>query len=128
MANESVPNNEEIINEESWKKDGFTLRVRGGNSVDTDPSKKPTDPVGLSRSILHVLSNNEDGYVKLLSVGPTSLSIAMKAYRIAKQEIEKKTDGVRLVCSQSEYVAEINSKSTKGICTRIFAVPIKYAL
>jgi stage V sporulation protein SpoVS len=112
--------------DESWKKDGFTLRVKGGDPNDSDEHRRPTDPVGLSRSILHVLNNNEDGYVKLMSVGPTALNIAMKGYRIAKQEIESKTDGVALVSSQTEYTAEINGKGTKGICTRVFAIPIKY--
>jgi hypothetical protein len=116
--------NEEVKNED-WKRDGFTLRVRGsGFEGDT---KKATDPVGLSRSILHVLNNNDDGYVKLMSVGPTALNIALKAFRIASDEIERKTDGAVLVIRQSEYITEINGRSSKGICTRIFAIPIKYA-
>ena len=126
MSNE-LNNNEEPKKEETWKKDGYTLRVKGGNPGDIDDSKRPTDPLGLSRSILHVLNSNEDGYVKLLSVGPVALNIAMKSYRIAKHEIESRTDAVRLVCSQTEYVAEINGKGTKGICTRIFAIPMKDA-
>jgi hypothetical protein len=113
--------------DDDWKKDPFTLRVKGGNP-DSGSEYKPTDAVGLSRSILHVLSSNEDRYCKLLSVGPIALGIAMKAYRIAKEEIETKTDGVALVIRQSEYTAEINGKSTKGICTRIFSIPIKYAV
>jgi len=118
-------NNEQVEKNDDWKRDGYTLRVRGG---DGNLGKKSTDPIGLSRSILHVLKNNEDGYVKLLSVGPTALNIAMKAFRMASDEIEKKTDGAVLVMRQSEYVAEINGKNTKGVCTRIFAIPIKYAI
>lgn len=117
--------NTPAIETESWKKDPYTLRVKGGNQNDPDEKKRPTDPVGLSRSILHVLKNNEDGYVKLLSVGPTALYITMKAYRIAAVDIDRHSTGIRLAITQSEYLAEINQKTTKGICTRVFAIPVK---
>jgi hypothetical protein len=82
--------------------------------------------VGLSRSILHVLKNHD--YVRILSVGPTALSSVMSAYRLASRDIESLTNGSVLVCRQSEYSAEIGGKKTKGICTRIFAIDIKFAL
>ena len=112
------------------KKVGFndarTLRARGGDLNDPDPRKRPTDPVGLSRSILHVLREHE--YVRILSVGPTALSSIMAAFRLASREVESLTNGSVLVCRQSEYNAEIAGKKTKGISTRIFAIDIKFAL
>lgn len=106
--------------------DPHTLRVRGGDPNDPDPAKRPTDPVGLSRSILHVLERHE--YVRVLSVGPTAMNSVMTAFRLAAQVVEGKTHGSVLVTRQSEYSAEIAGKRAKGICTRIFAIPIKYAL
>jgi len=47
----------------STEKNTFTLRVRGGDSENSE--KKSTDPVGLSRSILHVLRQNQDGWVNV---------------------------------------------------------------
>ena len=112
------------------KKVGFndarTLRARGGDSNDPDPHKRPTDPVGLSRSILHVLKENE--YVRVLSVGPTALNAVMSAFRLASREVESLTNGSVLVCRQSEYTAEIGGKKAKGISTRIFAINIKFAI
>ena len=112
------------------KKVGFndarTLRARGGDSNDPDPHKRPTDPVGLSRSILHVLKENE--YVRVLSVGPTALNAVMSAFRLASREVESLTNGSVLVCRQSEYTAEIGGKKAKGISTRIFAINIKFEL
>jgi stage V sporulation protein SpoVS len=102
------------------------LRARGGDQNDPDASKRPTDPVGLSRSILHVLREHE--YVRILSVGPTALSSIMAAFRLASREVESLTNGSVLVCRQSEYNAEIAGKKTKGISTRIFAIDIKFAL
>lgn len=102
-----------------------TLKVKGG--VDPDkPDKKATDPVALSRAILHVLKSNE--YVRVLSVGPNALVITMKAFRLAAEEVESRTNGAVLVCRQSEYEAIIANKKTKGICTRIFGIPIKSAI
>jgi len=106
--------------------DPCTLRARGGTFDDPDPSKRPTDPVGLSRSILHVLS--EHNYVRVLSVGSTSLQQVMTAFRIAAKEVESRTQGVVLVARQSEYTADVGNKKAKGVCTRIFAIPIQYAL
>ena len=112
------------------KKVGFndarTLRARGGDANDPDPRKRPTDPVGLSRSILHVLKENE--YVRVLSVGPTALNAVMSAFRLASREVESLTNGSVLVCRQSEYTAEIGGKKAKGISTRIFEINIKFAL
>ena len=49
--------------ENNEKKSNFnderTLRARGGDPNDPDPNRRPTDPVGVSRSILHVLKDNE---------------------------------------------------------------------
>ena len=102
------------------------LKARGGDPNAEDPTRRPTDPVGLSRSILHVLKDNE--YVRVLSVGPTALSSVMSAFRLASREVESLTNGSVLVCRQSEYTAEIGGKKAKGISTRIFAINIKFAL
>ena len=109
-----------------FENDPCTLRVRGGDVDPGNPNKKPTDPHALSRSILHVLGSQE--YVRILSVGPKALNIVMKAFRLAAQEAESRTNGAVLVCRQSEYEAIIADKKTKGICTRIFGIPIKNAL
>ena len=106
--------------------DPNTLRVRGALLESDGNSKKPTDPVALSRAILHILGKSE--YVRILSVGPNALSIAMKAFRLAANAAESRTNGAVLVCRQSEYEAIIANKKTKGICTRIFGIPIKYTL
>jgi hypothetical protein len=106
--------------------DPNTLRVRGALADPEKPDRKPTDPVALSRAILHVLGKNE--YVRILSVGPNALAITMKAFRLAAQAAESRTNGAVLVCRQSEYEAIIASSKTKGICTRIFGIPIKYTL
>jgi hypothetical protein len=106
--------------------DPRTLKARGGDPNDPDGNKRPTDPIGLSRSILHVLKDHE--YVRILSVGPTALTSVMTAYRLASRDIESLTNGSVLVCRQSEYSAEIAGKKAKGICTRIFAIDIKFAL
>lgn len=108
------------------KNDPRILRARGGDPNDADENKRPTDPVGLSRSILHVLKDHE--YVRVLSVGPTALASVMSAFRLASREIESLTNGSVLVCRQSEYSAEIGGKKAKGVSTRIFAIDIKYAL
>lgn len=117
------------LNREDGKKkvvDPRILRARGGDINNPDISKRPTDPVGLSRSIIHVLEDYE--YVNILSVGPVALSQVMKAYRLASDEAERTTKGQVLVCRQSEYNAEIGGKKAKGVCTRIFAINIKFAL
>ena len=106
--------------------DPNTLRVRGALLESDGNSKKPTDPVALSRAILHILGKSE--YVRILSVGPNALSITMKAFRLAANAAESRTNGAVLVCRQSEYEAIIANKKTKGICTRIFGIPIKYTL
>jgi hypothetical protein len=117
-----------IANNEKKSKtfDPRILKARGGDANDPDESKRPTDPVGLSRSILHVLKEHE--YVRVLSVGPTALSSVMSAFRLASREVESLTNGSVLVCRQSEYSAEIAGKKAKGISTRIFAIDIKFAL
>ena len=108
------------------KNDPRILKARGGDPNDSDENRRPTDPVGLSRSILHVLKDHE--YVRVLSVGPTALASVMSAFRLASREIESLTNGSVLVCRQSEYSAEIGGKKAKGVSTRIFAIDIKYAL
>ena len=106
--------------------DEFTLKVRGGDIDPLRPDKKPTDPVALSRAIIHVLI--ESAYVRILTVGPKAQVIAMKAFRLASQEAESRTNGAVLVCRQSEYEANVGGKKTKGVCTRIFGIPISHAL
>ena len=113
-------------NEKKKVNDPRILRARGGDLNDPDTSRRPTDPVGLSRSIVHVLRDYE--YVNILSVGPVALSSVMKAFRLASDEAERTTKGQVLVCRQSEYNAEIGGKKAKGVCTRIFAINIKFAL
>lgn len=103
--------------------DPTVLKVRGGG---VELNKKPTDPVALSRAILHVLADHE--HVRILSVGPKALEITMKSFRLAAQEVESRTNGAVLVCRQAEYEAIVADKKTKGICTRIFGVPIKNVL
>jgi hypothetical protein len=105
--------------------ESFTLRVRGGDSA--DPSKKSTDPLGLSRSILHVLRKNQDGWVNVHCVGAKSLFIASIAFQMAASEIEKHSRSLRLVNTQWTYSAEIGGKPAKGICMRIFAIPELHA-
>ena len=101
----------------------YTLRVKGGDSKSDDPSRKSTDPVGLSRSILHVLRQNQDNWVNVQCVGAKSLFIASIAFQMAANEIEKHSRAVRLVNTQWTYAAEIGGKPDKGICMRIFAIP-----
>jgi stage V sporulation protein SpoVS len=103
-----------------------TLKVRGGEFDPAKPDKKPTDPNKLASAILKVLSKED--HVRILSVGPRALNIAMQAFRIAAQEVESRTNGAVLVCRQSEYEAIIADKKTKGICTRVFGITIKEAL
>lgn len=105
--------------------DSFTIRVRGGDS--NDPSKKATDPVGLSRSILHVLDQNPEEWVNVKCVGAKSLFIASIAFQMAASEIEKHSRALRLVNTQWTYSAEIGGKPAKGICMRIFAIPQLHA-
>lgn len=118
-----LTNKEEIIEsepieQEGTKYDPCSLRVKGGEN--------PTDPVALSRSILHVLSTHD--HVSLFSVGPKAHDISMRAFRLASKEAEGRTNGAVLVCRQAEYEAVVANKKTKGICTRIFGISIKSAL
>jgi hypothetical protein len=106
----------------------FILKVRGGNSKTPDPDRKPTDPVGLSRSILHVLESNPHGYCKLHSVGPTALSSALAGFRLASISYSSRTKGTVLVMTQSEYTATVAGNKTRGVCTRIFPMPVAYQL
>ena len=101
------------------KEQAFTIRVRGGDN--------PTDPVGLSRSILHVLNENPDGFVNVKSVGANALSIVITATQIAAGVVEQRTAGSVLVCRFSRYTADIDGKKAKGICTRVFPIPTKVA-
>lgn len=106
----------------------YTLRVRGGDPNDPDTKRRPTDAQALSRSILHVLASNPHGYVNVKSVGIPAMAIAMTAYRLAKAEVVRRTSGSTLVVSQTEYDAEIAGKTARGICTRIFGIPIRDAV
>lgn len=105
------PNN----TENEAQKDPHTLRVKG-----------TTSPEGLSRSILHVLSSSE--YVQLKSVGGPAEKVVMSAFRMAAREAESRTAGAVLVIRQSEYTAMIDGKPTRGICSRVFPIPTKFAL
>ena len=125
IDNFNEKNNNEDVNKK-MKNDPRILRARGGDLNDPDLNKRPTDPVGLSRSIVHVLKEHE--YVNVLSVGPIALSSVMKAFRLASLEAESKSKGEVFVCRQSEYDAEIAGKKAKGVCTRIFAIYTKFAL
>jgi hypothetical protein len=118
---------EQKLNDEKfiYHDDENTLRVRG-EAINAESGREPTDPHKLSRAILHVLKNSE--YVRILSVGPKALNITMQAFRLAAQEAESRTNGAVLVCRQSEYDAIIGNNKTKGTCTRIFGIPIKFAL
>ena len=82
-------------------KDPQVIRVRAGDPKSSDPDKRPTNPEGLSRSILHVLKKHD--YVQVYSVGPKALNITMAGYRGAKERFAKVLDGWVLVCSQSEW-------------------------
>jgi hypothetical protein len=60
MENIEEPVTVVLTNEKkSNTNDPRILRARGGDFNNPDPSKRPTDPVGLSRSILHVLKDYE---------------------------------------------------------------------
>lgn len=106
----------------------FILKVRGGNPKTPDSDRRPTDPVGLSRSILHVLEENPEGYCKLHSVGPTALSCALAGFRLASMSYSARTKGTVLVMTQSEYTATVAGNKTRGVCTRIFPIPVAYQL
>ena len=115
------------VKKEKPMNDPRVLKARGGDPNDPDPNKRPTDPIGLSRSILHVLEDGNE-FVTVLSVGPTALSSVMASFRLASKEIQDRTSGTVLVCRQTEYNAEIAGKKAKGINTRIFGISIKHAL
>jgi len=117
--------------DDNEKKSNFnderTLRARGGDPNDPDPNRRPTDPVGLSRSILHVLRKNPDEWVNVHCVGAKALFTASVAFQMAASEIERYSRSVRLVNTQWTYAAEIGGKPAKGICMRIFAIPELHA-
>ena len=124
---------EENINKEITGPDGqyeekYTLKVKGGDNKSPDESKRPTDPVGLSRSILHVLDSNPSGYCKINSVGPVALNAAMAGFRLASISYSSRTKGTVLVMTQSEYTAQVAGNNTRGVCTRIFPIPVNYQL
>jgi hypothetical protein len=118
---DNLKNTKNLINNDY---ESFTLRVRGG---DSNNSKKATNPVGLSRSILHVLRKNPEQWVNVQCVGAKSLFIASVAFQMAASEIESHSRSVRLVNTQWTYAAEIGGKPAKGICMRIFAIPELHA-
>lgn len=102
-------------NKELPPKDPTVLKVKG-----------TTNPEGLSRSILHVLSDYD--YVQLKSVGAPAQNIVMSAFRLAAREAESRVISGVLVLRQNEYTAIVDGKPTRGICTRIFTIPMKFAL
>ena len=108
------------------RNDPCTLRARGGDPESVDESKRPTRPDKLCLSMLHVLSEHD--YVQVESVGPVALNVVLSAFRMAAREAEKRTHGSVLVLRQSEYTAMIGGKPTKGLCSRIFAIPVKDAV
>jgi hypothetical protein len=108
--------------EQRTENEPYTLKVRGGDIKSPDESKRPTDPVGLSRSILHVLESNPSGYCKINSVGATALNAAMAGFRLASIAYSARTKGTVLVLTQSEYTAIVAGNKTRGICTRIFPI------
>ena len=106
----------------------YVLKVKGGNFNSPDLSKRPTDPIGLSRSILHVLESNPQGFCKVNSVGPTALNATMAGFRLAAIAYSARTKGTVLVNTQSEYTAVVAGNNTRGICTRIFPIPVAFQL
>jgi len=110
MENETNNNEKAVIT---------ALKVKGG-------SENPTSPVGLSRSMLHVL--NEHGFVELLSVGAKSLDIAVSAYKLANIEIKKRHSGIVLVCAHTEDQAMIGDDKTRRTITRVFPIKTKYVV
>lgn len=126
MTENSKPTSDELpVTDSGPARDPQVIRVRAGDPKSEDPDKRPTNPEGLSRSILHVLKKHD--YVQVYSVGPKALNITMAGYRGAKERFTKVLDGWVLVCSQSEYAATIGGKTTLGVCTRIYPIPIKFA-
>ena len=105
-----------------------TLRVRGGNPNDPDEKRRPTDPVGLSRSLLKVLLQNPERVVRLQCVGSTALYIASEAFRLAAADFEQRQHGFVLVNRQSTYTANVGGRNAKGICLRVFPIPVRDAL
>ena len=106
----------------------YTLRARGGDIKSKDETKRPTDPVGLSQSIIHVLRQNPEGWCDVQCVGANALWAASAAFRLASIEAERRTSTAGLVLRQIEYQAEINGKAAKGICLHIFPVAVEYII
>lgn len=129
VVEETIENNESPnVDEACEEEEKFTLRVRGGDPRSPDENQRPTDPIGLSRSILHVLESNPHAYCKLNSVGPTALAAALAGFRLASIAYSARTKGTVLVMTQSEYTAIIAGNRTRGVCTRIFPIPVAYQL
>lgn len=107
----------------------LTLRVRGGDRHADDESKRPTDPHKLARAILELLKDYPtEGWVNVESVGPTALLVVNTAFRIAREEAGKRLPSAMLVMTQWEYPATVGGRKTRGICTRIFPIPTRYAI
>lgn len=104
------------------------LRVRGGDPNDPDEKRRPTDPMGLSRSLLKVLLGNPERVVRLQCVGPVAYNIAGEAFAIAAADYEKTEHGFVLVNRQSTYTASVGGRDAKGKCWRVFPIPIRHAL
>jgi len=126
MENDSnvVYNNDTTVN----LPQDYIIRVRGGNYNDTDINKRPTDPIGLSRSLLKMLLQNPEKVVKLQYVGKVAESIAHKAFRLASVEFDKAQHGLVLVNRESNYIATIGGRPAEGLCLRIFPIQVRYAL
>lgn len=106
----------------------YTIRVRGGNHGDPDPSRRPTDHVGLSQSLLKMMLQNPERVVRVQCVGAKALFIACEAFRLAAVNFEKSQHGFVLVNRQSTYMANIAGRNAKGICLRIFPIPVRDAV
>lgn len=103
-----------------------TLRARGGNAKDPDPSKRPTDPKELSKSVLKSVGLH--GYAEVESIGAVALSRVLDAYRLADVEhIRASSVKSRLAVVQSEFTRELGGEVAKGVCTRIFPIQIDLA-
>jgi stage V sporulation protein SpoVS len=106
----------EIIEEK--KKGTTSLKIKGGDN--------PTSPIGLSRSMLHVL--NEHGFVELWSIGDKAENVATAAYRLADEEVKKRHSGIVLLMSQAVDQTYIGKEKAYRVKTRVFPVKTKYVV
>jgi hypothetical protein len=100
------------------------LRVRGGDPQDPDPTKRPTNPTALSRSILESLK--ESAVVHVRSIGGNAERRVTEAYRLARAEHLRTTaDASQLVMSQTVFKAD--DGVSWGVCTSVFGIPNEHA-